>query len=182
MPFGRFAMLMPYMTKETLESLRGVACPETFCKKPVPKDLQMVSFGVLTELQNSPQGGDYAKTCCQLAAVLTGVDASEVAAAPAADVLGTVNMIQREMERIGKLFQSLNGEKTSEEVSAGVDRLNFGAFGIVDWYAKRMGIIDHEDVFATPWARIFQCLKIDHENNEFEKRYRKILEQRAKRR
>ena len=95
-------------------------------------------------------------------------------------MIGTVNMIQSEMERIGKLFASLHSERTSEEVNAGIDRLDFGTFGIVDWYAKRMGIVDHEDVFKTPWVRVYQCLKIDHENMEFEKRYRKIIEQRSK--
>jgi hypothetical protein len=89
-------------------------------------------------------------------------------------------MIQSEMERIGKLFQALNTDKTSDEINAGIDRLNFGAFGLVDWYAQRMGIVDHEEVFNTPWARIYQCAKIDHEQGEFEKRYRKIIEQRNK--
>jgi len=95
-------------------------------------------------------------------------------------VLGIVNMVEREMERIGRLFQSLQGGTSGDEVAAGIDRLDFGAFGIVDWYARRMGIVDHEEVFALPWQRIFQCMKIDHENNEFEKRYRKIIEQRSK--
>ena len=84
-------------------------------------------------------------------------------------------MVKDEMERIGKLFQSLQGEKTSEEIRAGVNNLDFGVFGVVDWYAKRMGIIDHEEVFNTPWQRIFQCMRIDHENNEFERRYRDII-------
>lgn len=179
LPFLNFVMLMPYMTKETIEALPSLPCPATFCKKPIAQDLQQVSFGTLTRLQGAVVEGDFIKTCIALVSVLTGEEEAVVAASPARDVLGIVNMVQREMERIGKLFQSLNGEKTPEEQGAGIDRLNFGAFGIVDWYAQRMGIIDHEDVFATPWARIFQCMKIDHENNEFEKRYRKILERRS---
>jgi hypothetical protein len=43
-----------------------------------------------------------------------------------------------------------------------------------------MGIVDNEEVVNTPWARIYQCAKIDHEQGEFEKRYRKIIEQRNK--
>ena len=84
------------------------------------------------------------------------------------------------MERIGKLFKSLESDKTSEEIRAGIEKLDFGAFGLVDWYAKRMGIVDHEEVFATPWQRIYQCLKIDHENAEFEKRYRNIINRQNK--
>ena len=141
----------------------------------------MVTFGMLTQLQSAPKDNDYLKTCCALVSVLTGVDVKIVASRPAIEILGIVNMVQGEMERIGKLFQSLNTDKTSEELSAGIDNLNSGAFGIVDWYAQRMGIVDHEEVFETPWARIYQCMKIDHENAEFEKRYRKIIEQRSRR-
>ena len=181
MPFVQFVALMPYMTTESIQSLVLINPPRTFGKVEIPQDLQMVTFGMLTRLQQAPVDNDYLKTCCALVSVLTGMPAARVASKPAIEVLGIVNMVQGEMERIGKLFQDLNTEKSSDETAAGIDRLNFGAFGIVDWYAKRMGIIDHEDVFAVPWARIYQCMKIDHEQGEFEKRYRKIIENRSKR-
>ena len=180
MPFAHFVALMPYMTADTIKSLVLIPPPKKFCKRDVPDTLQMVTFGVLTQLQQAAQDNDYLKTCCKLVSVLTDVDEKIVASRKAYDVLGIVNMVQSEMERIGKLFQSLNTDKTSDEQAAGIERLNFGAFGIVDWYAQRMGIVDHEEVFATPWARIFQCMKIDHEQGEFEKRYRKIIENRSK--
>ena len=180
LPFAHFVALMPYMTSDTIKSLVLIPPPKKFCKKDVPDTLQMVTFGMLTRLQQAPTDNDYRKTCCKLVSVLLGVDEKVVASRRAFDVLGCVNMIQSEMERIGKLFQSLNTDKSSDEINAGIDRLNFGAFGIVDWYAQRMGIVDHEEVFNTPWARIYQCAKIDHEQGEFEKRYRKIIEQRNK--
>ena len=180
-PFAVFVSLMAYMTEDTVKSLVLIPPPKVFCKVSIPDTLQQATFGTLVQLQQAPKGNDYLKSCCALVSVLTGVDARIVASRRAFDVLGIVNMVQGEMERIGRLFQSLNTDKSSDEQAAGIDRLNFGAFGIVDWYAQRMGIVDHEDVFNTPWARIFQCMKIDHENNEFEKRYRKIIEQRNKR-
>ena len=180
LPFAQFVALMPYMTAETIKSLVLIPPPKVFNKRNVPKDLQLVTFGMLTELQNAPKDNDYLRTCCNLVSILTGVPADIVASRKAIEVLGIVNMIQSEMERIGKLFQSLQTEHSSDEQAAGIDRLEFGTFGLVDWYAQRMGIIDHEEVFSTPWQRIFQCMKIDHENNEFEKRYRKIIENRSK--
>ena len=180
-PFAVFVSLMAYMTEDTVKSLELIPPPKVFCKVSIPDTLQQATFGTLVQLQQAPKDNDYLKSCCALVSVLTGVDARIVASRRAFDVLGIVNMVQGEMERIGRLFQSLNTDKSSDEQAAGIDRLNFGAFGIVDWYAQRMGIVDHEDVFNTPWARIFQCMKIDHENNEFEKRYRKIIEQRNKR-
>ena len=175
LPFAHFVLLMPYMTEETIKRLVLIAPPAKFGKAAIPDTLQMVTFGTLTKLQQAAQSRDYLKTCCELVSILTGYSAERVASRPAIDVLGIVNMVQREMERIGKLFQSLNSGNTAEEQMAGADKLNFGAFGIVDWYARRMGIIDHEDVFNTPWARIYQCMKIDHEQGEFEKRYRQII-------
>lgn len=180
-PFKVFVMLMPYMTTESVGRLAIIPPPRKIGKHEIPQDLQMVTFGTLTKLQNTAKSNDFLKVCCELVSVLTGESAERVASRPAIEVIGTVNMVQTEMERIGKLFQSLGVEHTSDEVAAGIDKLEFGTFGIVDWYAKRMGIIDHEEVFNTPWARIFQCMKIDHENNEFEKRYRQILERRIKR-
>ena len=180
LPFAHFVALMPYMTSDTIKSLVLIPPPKKFCKKDVPDTLQMVTFGMLTQLQQAADSNDYLKTCCKLVSVLTGVDEKVVASRRAYDVLGIVNMIQAEMERIGKLFQSLQGDHSSDEVAAGIGRLEFGAFGIVDWYAQRMGIIDHEEVFATPWARIYQCMKVYHEQGEFEKRYRKIIENRSK--
>lgn len=180
MPFVKFVMLMPYMTADTIKSLVLIPPPKKLNKRDVPDTLQMVTFGTLTQLQQAADSNDYLKTCCKLVSVLTGVDERVVASRRAYDVLGIVNMIKDEMERIGKLFKSLQGDHSSDEVAAGIERLEFGAFGIVDWYAQRMGIIDHEEVFATPWARIYQCMKIDHEQGEFEKRYRKIIENRSK--
>ncbi len=180
LPFVKFVMLMPYMTADTIKSLVLIPPPRKFDRRDVPDTLQMVTFGTLTQLQQAADSNDFLKTCCRLVSVLTGVDERVVASRRAYDVLGIVNMIKDEMERIGKLFQSLQGDHSSDEVAAGIERLDFGAFGIVDWYAQRMGIIDHEEVFNTPWARIYQCMKIDHEQGEFEKRYRKIIENRSK--
>ena len=180
LPFVQFVMLMPYFTAESIKALALIPPPKKFYKKDVPKDLQLVTFGMLTRLQRAPVDNDYLKTCCALVSTLTDVPADIVASRRAYDVIGIVNMVQNEMERIGKLFQSIKADLSADEISAGADRLEFGTFGLVDWYAKRMGITDHEEVFSTPWARVFQCMKIDFENNEFEKRYRKIIENKQK--
>lgn len=178
-PFAMFVSLMPYMTQETISRLVLIPPPKTFHKKPIDDTLQLVTFGTLVKLQKAPTN-DYLQTCCKLVEILTDTPADIVASSQAYAVLGVVNMISSEMERIGKLFQSIKADLSADEISAGADRLEFGTFGLVDWYAKRMGITDHEEVFATPWARIYQCMKIDHENNEFEKRYRKIIENKQK--
>lgn len=179
-PFAQFVALMPYMTEETIRGIVLIPCPKTFYKRPVPQNLQSVTFGTLTQLQQAPTDNDYYKTCCKLVSILMDVPAEIVGSRSAQQVLGIVNMVKDEMERIGKLFQSLQTGKSSEELMAGIDKLDFGAFGLVDWYAQRMGIVDHEEVFRTPWQRIYQCMRIDHEQGEFEKRYRDIITKRSR--
>ena len=180
LPFAQFVMLMPYMTKDTIDQLVLIGAPQKIGKVDVPKDLQMVTFGMLVRLQSAPKDNDYYKTCCAIVSELTAIPAERVGSYAAQDVLGIVNMVKSEMERIGNLFKSLQSENSSDEIMAGIERLNFGTFGLVDWYAKRMGMTNHDEVFETPWARIFQAMKIDHEQGEFEKRYRKVIERKTK--
>lgn len=180
MPFAEFVVLIPFMTTDTLPLLALLSPPQKIGGRYVPSDLQMATFGQLVALQNAAKTNDYQKACCKLVGELVGIPAERVTSLPARDVIGCVNMVKSEMERIGKLFQSLQPSNTADEKMAGIDRMNFGTFGVVDWYAKRMGIVNHDEVFATPWQRIYQCMKIDHEQNEFEKRYRKVVERSRK--
>ncbi len=48
-------------------------------------------------------------------------------------------MGNQEVERITKLFETTSVVPTPEERRAGVDKLSFGLFGLVDYYATRMG-------------------------------------------
>ena len=66
-------------------------------------------------------------------------------------------------------------QHTSEQMRAGIDRLNFGVFGLIDWYARRMGITDHDEVLKVPVLRVYQCLKMDKEQQEYENRLAKVI-------
>ena len=80
------------------------------------------------------------------------------------------------MQRINALFDSVKGKPTKEEEKAGIDKLKFGVFGLIDWYALRMGITDHEEVTKVPWGRGYKCLEMDNKRHEFDKRLAKIYE------
>lgn len=86
-----------------------------------------------------------------------------------------------ELERITKLFKTIEYKPTSNEVKAGINMISHGFFGTIDWYARRMGITDHDEVTDLKWVRIYKCLEIDFYNNKFERNYRKVLEQNNKR-
>ena len=114
--------------------------------------------------------------------VLLGKEEGWAMGAPAFPMLGLRNMVVAELERIAGLFGMLAREPDAAEVMAGVEQLDFGMFGLADWYAKRMGITDHDEVFDTPWLRIWQCRKNDIEEAEYQERLQKIRTNMARQR
>ena len=169
---GRTKMLHwePYLNAEQLTELRKVACPAKIGRKQAPQDLNDITLGQLIQLQSiSAEKGVFAA----VAVVLLGKPETWALEAPALPMLGLRNMAVAEQDRIAGLFRMLEREPDAAEVMAGIDKLNFGMFGLADWYAKRMGIQNHDTVFETPWIRIWQCRKNDIEQGEYQERLQK---------
>lgn len=97
------------------------------------------------------------------------------------DVFGVINFVRSELDRINKLFASIKVAHSPEEIAAGVENLNFGTFGVIDWYAKRMGITNQDEVYSVAWIRIYTCMKNDNEKAEYEQRLNKQYVEKAKR-
>lgn len=93
---------------------------------------------------------------------------------------GWINFITNEAKRINKLWESIKVEPEDDDVKAGVRQLNFGLFGMIDAYARRMGITNHDDVLKVGWITIWQCSKIDNEMIKFERRRRKVQQDKYK--
>lgn len=142
--------------------VRGVSVPET---------LNELSIGELLRLQGIQTDDDAIFIPCE---VILDLTREEVMKAEASEVLGFVVWVSKEVERINKLFERTKVPPTKEEKAAGVDELNFGAFGILDWYARRMGIIDHEYAGYTKWAVIYKCLEMDAKQTMYERRLRDV--------
>ena len=183
MTFADMLRLMPLMTDGTRQRLQEVRPPKTIAGHDVPNDLQLITYADLCELQRiSRQDATADKVVTEIVAQVTGCDADDVMGERAIDVMGVVNMVREEIRRIGKLFASLKGDHTSEELQAGVEFLDFGTFGIIDWYARRMGITDHDVAYNTKWQRIYECLRIDKEQADYERRLRQVYNNQHKRR
>lgn len=175
-PFIKFRPFLSCLSADTVENIKKLNTPKKICGVDCPDNLQEVSFSVLVGLQHA-QGSDYYTTslnvCKELFPTLT---TEEIEQETTVKILGVVSMVTRELQRINKLFDTLGGSLSSEAIQAGAKNLNFGIFGIIDAYALRMGITNHDEAFNTPWARVFQCLKIDNEKAKFEDRLRKIYQ------
>ena len=152
--------------------LEGTAQRPTYIgKKKTPESLQDMTFGQIVEL--TKRGDDMAKVVC----VTMGMEREEVMRARATEVVRYVVWVTAQLERINKMFETLKSAPTAEELRAGVDALAFGIFGMIDTYARRMGITNHDEVLATPWMVVFKCLQMDKKIQDYEKRYNKIMQE-----
>lgn len=163
---------MATVTNEDMQAkLDRLPCPLRLCGRDVPKDLNKLTIGEIFELQGIKTEMDAITVPCR---VILKIEEREVMNADAEKVFGFVMWVAKEMERINKLFERTHVPPTKEEKDAGVEQLNFGGFGILDWYARRMGIIDHEYAGYTPWPRVFKCLEMDAQHTLYERRLREI--------
>lgn len=161
----------PFLEEDQINELKKVAPPSRIGDRITPQDLNGITLEQLIKLEKigAEKGIFFA-----IGEALLGMTDEEVWKAPALEMLGLRNMVLAEQARIAALFESLHREPTADEVIAGIDRMNFGLFGLADWYAKRMHIPNHDDAFKTPWVRIWQCKSNDQQEAEFEKRLAEI--------
>lgn len=164
--------------EEHREILRQQERPMYLCGEKVPENLNTLSYGQLDDMRNiNPENEDVAYAMAEIifgkVIPLYEEDVNKV--------FGFMNFCKKELDRINNIFASIKPTYSSEERQAGVESLDFGSFGVLDWYAKRMGIANQNDVRGVAWVRIFQCMKNDHEQNEFEKRLHDVYMGKAKR-
>ena len=161
----------PFLEDDQINALKEIACPARVGRVAAPQDLNDITLGQLIQLDTkAAEKGVFVA----IAEVLLDKDETWAMRAPAFEMLGLRNMVVAEQDRIAGLFASLTRDHTAAEIMAGIEQLNFGMFGLADWYARRMGISDHDDAFNTPWLRIWQCRKNDIEEADYRERYQRI--------
>lgn len=178
MQLNEFLLLYPIAEnrEEVDEQLKSLPRPYVMMGKAVPENLNEITLGELIMLQqtmtNAPNDYERIKGC---ALIILHKDITEDITAE--HFFGFGMWVVRELQRISKLFESLKSIPSEEERQAGIERLNFGFFGTLDWYCRRMGITDHSDAEKVPWVRVYKCMEIDSKTNEYERRLRKIYAQ-----
>lgn len=181
--YGEFLVLLPCCVgehqSELLELLSHAERPAFVCGKETPANLNMITYGQLDDLSRIASINDPA---AEVFKILMGIEPSQVYPMNVFDVFGFMNFVRNEVNRINKLFTDISPSHTSEEIAAGIEDLNFGTFGIIDWYARRMGIANQDEVYSVAWVRIYTCMKNDNEQQEYEKRLNKQYINRQKHR
>lgn len=161
----------PYLGQQMRHDLLDIPCPQCIGLKEAPQDLNHLTLEQLIQLE---QIGAQKGVFFAIGTVLLDMTDAQTLQAPAYEMVGLRNMVVAEQERIAALFSSLSREPNADEVMAGIDKLDFGLFGLADWYARRMHITDHDVAFKTPWVRIWQCRSNDIQEAEFEKKFQEI--------
>lgn len=182
--YGEFLILLPLCRKrhqeELLSQLKTAKKPTFIFGHELPNTLNTITYGQLDDFSRIDK--DENDPTIRVFQIL-GIDipTEEIYKLNVFDVFGVLNFVREELERINRLFASIRTTYSSEEIAAGVKDLNFGTFGIIDWYAKRMGITNQDEVYNVAWIRIYTCMKNDNEKAEYERRLNKQYIERSKR-
>jgi len=169
--YKEFLMLLPYADKGVQEELvlrlKEQQRPDMLCGKEVPKNLNALSYGTLDDIRSAAESKDIIGECAK---ILLGIEPEQLHDEDVNDVFGFCNFVTKELERINKIFASIKVNYSKEEIAAGIKTLDFGSFGVLDWYAKRMGITNQNEVREVAWVRIYQCMKNDALSNNYERK------------
>lgn len=157
--------------------LETLSRPSMVGKHVVPEDLSGMTLGQMLDLQECKNGEDIFYRTCE---VLLGMSRKEVDDAKAVEVVCFTGWVAGRIIWINSLFEGIKLSPTNEQVKAGIMKLNFGVFGMIDWYAKRMGITDHDDVLGVTWMRIYKCMEIDNKSEAFNRRLQKVYVDQSK--
>lgn len=137
------------------------------------ENLDSLSFGQLIELSRLSATNDLFYDVCR---IVLKIDRETVNQARAVDVVTFVGWVTAEVNKINERFKKLSTKPTDTERKAGIERLNFGLFGLMDRYARRMHITNHDDVLSVPWIRVYRCIEMDNEADNYQKRYMEVME------
>ena len=184
--FYDFVSLLPLCDPENaaknIDILNKAEKPTYIFDREVPDNLNLITFGQYSDICDALGEEDHVKAIRgMIKSLFEDVTDEDIDVAPAYDVWGLCNFICSETKHINELFSSVHLEYTEQEKKAGIDKLQFGTFGILDWYAKRMGIVDQNAVNSEKWVRIFQCMKNDSEETAYQRRLQKVYEAEARR-
>lgn len=181
MTLREFYTLYPiaYDKNDVDRQIKELPKPKTIKGKEVPENLNKISIGKLIGIQTAMKMAREVDCIREIASILLDVEITLDDRAET--VFGFAMWVFREVEKINKMFNTARHKPTEEEIQAGFYDLDFGAFGILDWWCLRMGVTNHEEAENTPWARIYKCMEIDTAKAEYERRLRKIHANKSKR-
>lgn len=160
------------LTPQSRAAIQTLPKPARVCGRRVPDNLDSLNIGDLLTLQSAANIAEFIE---HAAGILLGVKYTRILREQADKGLGFIFWVGREIERIGKMFKAISIKPTPDEEKAGIGTLNFGPFGLIDWYAQRQGYQDQDDAAKIAWVRVYECMRMDNQRTAFERRLRDVL-------
>lgn len=166
-------------TAEWADHIKQQPKPAVLLGVAVPDTLNGLTYGQLLELQSvSAEAREALPMICR---VVLGVDdADKVMACDAEPMAGLFNWVVSEVQRIGKMFDDASRKPTADEIAAGIKNKRQSPIRMIDWYARRMGITNHDDVLSVKWVIIYECYANDNDDDAYQRRLAKVIEQKHK--
>ena len=145
--------------------------PESVGGHKLPENLDSISYGQRLDLMEMKTDEDAIFMPCEILFKMTRHQIlSESIYKIAALSKWVVSELNRMTERENR---TLKYNPEPEELRAGINRVNFGAFGLIDTIVKTRPVYTHEDVLSLSCSKIYAMQLIDYQNRMFEKRLRK---------
>lgn len=164
--------------KGLFDELEKLGRPQMILEKQTPEDLDGLTLKELINLQNARTLQDMVFVSAE---AILGISKEELLKAKAFDVLRFMFFVMSELERIADMFDKIKYKPSKVEIEAGIKSIDNGIFGMIDWYARRMGFVNHDFCAkTTKWIIVYQCMKIDNTSAEYEKNLHKILTKKKK--
>lgn len=168
MTFGEYCILHTHgAILNHNEVMASAPKPRRLCGRYLPESLDNMTMGMLTEVM-------MIKEDAKLLTAIYNISIPELETEWAQDVIGTLRWTIEELKRITTLFSQMERELTADEIMAGAEQMKGDIFTTIDWYARRMGISDHDEVLRVPWVTIWRCAKDDRDREEYRQRLHNI--------
>lgn len=159
-------------------ALQAVPRPERLGGKRVPETFNDLTLGDLAELWSIR---DQTDLLFRAPKVVLGLTEKQVLRSRTTDLIGFLNFTGAELKRIADMWEQCSNPPTPEQMEAGVRDLDFGAFGIIDSWARRMHIPDHDQAAQTNWLVVWQCMKNDARTAAYERRLQAVINRKSMR-
>ena len=179
---GKVLMLESILTEESQQVLLNLPKPSKAFGIDTPEDLNGITIGQLSELQQAVESENMRTIITACARILLGVAPIKVLRSRADHAIGFSLWVMRELERIAKMWKAIAVPPTPEALQAGADKLDTDSFDTIDWYARRMGITNHDEAMSVPWVRVWRCMKKDNQEAQFQQRLREVYANQSKKR
>ena len=177
---GKVLMLESVLTEDSQQKLLNLPKPRTLLGKELPANLNDITIGQLSELQEVVKSENMRTIVIESARILLGIAPLKVLRNRADHTIGFAIWVLKELERIAKMWKAIAIPPSPEAIQAGADQMESDSFDIVDWYALRMGITDHDVAMQVPWVRVWSCMKKDNQDAQFQQRIREIYAKQSK--